>query len=56
MKGDIQDENTFYVYGQARTFAKQEKVDLSYANLHTYYTLSEIRDGQLMFRQVKRAK
>ena len=55
MKGDLQDENTFYVYGQARTFAKQEKVDLSYADLHTYYTLSEIRDGLLMFRQVKRS-
>ncbi|MBZ0298688.1 MAG: hypothetical protein K8J31_03060 [Anaerolineae bacterium] len=56
MKGDLQDENTFYVYGQARTFAKQETVDLSYADLHTYYTLSEIRDGLLMFRQVKRSE
>jgi hypothetical protein len=56
MKGDVQDENTFYVYGQARTFAKQETVDLSYADLHTYYTLSEIRDGLLMFRQVKRSE
>lgn len=56
MKGDIQDENTFYVYGQARTFAKQEKVNLDYADLHTYYTLSEIRDGLLMFRQVKRSE
>lgn len=56
MKGDLQDENTFYVYGQARTFAKQEKVDLGYADLHTYYTLSEIRDGLLMFRQVKRSE
>lgn len=56
MKGDLQDENTFYIYGQARTFAKQEKVDLSYADLHTYYTLSEIRDGLLMFRQVKRSE
>lgn len=56
MKGDLQDENTFYIYGQARTFAKQEKVDLNYADLHTYYTLSEIRDGLLMFRQVKRSE
>jgi len=56
MKGDIQDENTFYVYGQARTFAKQEKADLSYADLHTYYTLSEIRDELRMFRQVKRSE
>ena len=24
LKGDLQDENTFYIYGQARTFAKQE--------------------------------
>lgn len=56
MKGDLQDENTFYIYGQARTFAKQEKVDLGYADLHTYYTLSEIRDGLLIFRQVKRSE
>lgn len=54
LKGDLQDENTFYIYGQARTFAKQEKTDLSYADLHTYYTFSEIRDGLMMFRQVKR--
>lgn len=56
LKGDPQDENTFYVYGQARTFAKQEKIDLSYADLHTYYTLSEIRDELRMFRQVKRSE
>ena len=56
MKGDTQDENTFYVSGQARTFAKQEKLDLSYADLHTYYTLSEIRDGLIIFRQVKRSE
>jgi hypothetical protein len=56
MKGDLQDENTFYVYGQARTFAKEEKVDLSYADLHTYYTLSEIRDELRMFRQIKRSE
>lgn len=56
LKGDRDDIHVFSVYGRARTFARDDKLDLKYANRNIYFSLIDIRDDLVMFSQVKRSK
>lgn len=56
LKGDRDDIHVFSVYGRARTFAREDKFDLKYANRNIYFSLIDIRDDLVMFSQVKRSQ
>ena len=53
LKGDKRDTSVFSVYGRARTFAQDDRRDPRFLHRNTYYSLIDIRDELVMFRQVK---
>ena len=55
IRGDIQNENIFYIDGHARTFALDTKMNPDYIHLNTYYTITPIKDNLAIFNQVKRS-
>lgn len=55
IRGDIQNENIFYIDGHARTFALDSTINLDYINQNTYYTPIPIKDDMVIFNQIKRS-
>ncbi len=55
VRGDIQNENVFYIDGHARTFALDSTINPDYINQNTYFTQIPIKDDMVIFNQVKRS-
>lgn len=55
IRGDIQNENIFYIDGHSRTFALDSKINAQYININTYFTMIPIKDDLIIFNQVRRS-